>query len=110
MVNRVPINVAAASPNGTPSQSVDGDPINGHIMNLDGNCILHIYNLDTVDHTITIHIPILIEGQVVKDLIEIIKPFENRWFGGWESQNNFPSGSLEFDVDSSMLKLNAIRF
>jgi hypothetical protein len=110
MVNRIPIPVSSASPKGTSASSIDGDPINGHTMSLDGNCILHIYNNDQVDHTITIHIPILVEGQAVSDLIEIIKPFENQWFGGWDSQNDFPSGFLEFDVDSNLLKINAIRF
>lgn len=105
---RVQITPTIAVPAGaTPVAEANGDNVNGHYVdNRDGKTIVVVRNADAgAPHSVTFVTTATLGGFAVADQTVSIPASSSREFGGFDTR--LFGKSLQIDVDSTQLKLQA---
>ncbi len=104
---RVAVPVTAITRAGVaPTAEVTGDAVNNHSVVNDGKTVLLVRNSHaTLAKTVTVKFTATVDDQVVTSRVYSIAATASRYIGPWPAQ--WYGGSLQVDVESVDLKLNA---
>ncbi|MET0416055.1 MAG: hypothetical protein ABW022_08545 [Actinoplanes sp.] len=105
---RIPVTGIGRTGSGAPALTAV-DTVNGSsVSNADGRTILIVTNAGGAPHTLTVRIPILVDGQSVIPRTYSIPAGATRYLGTFDNVRYSPT--LQVDADSTDLQVGALRF
>jgi hypothetical protein len=104
----MPVNNADVSRAGVllPAET-NGDPLNHHVINNDGNVIIVARNSGAVNRHLTIRFRGAVDGQGITPKVHPIAAGATRVYGTYDTTNY--GTAMEIDVDNAEVKLYTLR-